>query len=125
MAGSFRANWGPYPAHRHHIGFRPIRRFSNGFHRFSHRIFRPVTVMSFTLSPIASMIIVILFILAIIGTFIYLGISGKFSSSSSSSNPNVPPPYKPISPPSPYPVHQQQDIQTVQDQEHAQTQLST
>jgi hypothetical protein len=104
MAGSFRPNWVPYPPppHRHHPGFHPIRRFSNGFHRVSHRIFRPVTVMSFTLSPVASMIIVIFFILALIGTFIYLGVSGKFSSSSSST-PNVPPPYKPSIPPSPYP----------------------
>ena len=122
MAGSFRPNWGPYPAHppRHHPGFYPIRRFSNGFHRVSHRIFRPVTVMSFTLSPVASMIIVIFFILALIGTFIYLGVSGKFSSSSSST-PNVPPPYKPSIPPSPYPpspyppsayaINKEEDIQ--------------
>jgi len=60
--------------------------------------------MSFTLSPVASMIIVIFFILALIGTFIYLGVSGKFSSSSSST-PNVPPPYKPSIPPSPYPPY--------------------
>ena len=50
------------------------------------------------------MIIVIFFILALIGTFIYLGVSGKFSSSSSST-PNVPPPYKPSIPPSPYPPY--------------------
>lgn len=129
MAGSFRPppNWGPYPApphrhppHRHPPGFNPIRRFSNGFQRVSHRIFRPFTIMSFTVSPVASMIMVI-FILALIGTFIYLGVTGKFSSSSSSSTPNVPPPYKPSTPPSPspspyppspYSINKEEDIQT-------------
>ena len=122
MAGSFRPppNWGPYPTpphrHRNHKGFNPVRRFSNGFQRVSHRIFRPFTIMSFTVSPVASMIMVI-FILALIGTFIYLGVTGKFSSSSSST-PNVPPPYKPSTPPSPYPPSpyainkEEEDIQT-------------
>lgn len=114
MAGSFRHNRGPYPAHRHHIGFHPIRHFSNGFRRVSHRIFRPVTIMSFTLSPVASMIIATVFILAIIGTCIYLGVTGKFSSSSSSTS-NAPPPYKPSKPHSSYSVNKLQDTAQEQD----------
>jgi hypothetical protein len=94
MAGSYRPVF-----HRHHH-WNPFVRVSKGFRRFSYRVFRPVNVMSFTLSPVASMILVFVIIGAIAGTMIYLGVTGKFTSSSSS----PPPPYKPTQqPPSPYP----------------------
>lgn len=70
--------------------------FYNRFSRFSNRIFPPISLVSYTLSPVASMIIALIFILAIIGTFIYLGVSGIFSSHSLAVAPALVSPQEPV-----------------------------